>query len=249
MEVRVMTSVKKTGIILLSLGLLFVLAGTMACQKKAAETAAAQPQKPANEFEGTVKAALGKFLCLDKAQGFDIVLQGFDAAGLLGKEIRVKGELLPDKPSIFRADTVEVKDATGAYSNVFTRTQELTVENFIDVKTRDNYPALTLTSVGKPEEWENKGKVKALGKLLETTVKEAGADKPITYIVVADEKGKEVGKIIVDNLSDYAKYYIKKLRLFDNYWFYLAVKDSVDKKVRPKTKELFHADVHFAGLF
>jgi hypothetical protein len=242
MEVRVMTSVKKTGIILLSLGLLFVLAGTMACQKKAAETAAAQPQKPANEFEGTVKAALGKFLCLDKAQGFD-------AAGLLGKEIRVKGELLPDKPSIFRADTVEVKDATGAYSNVFTRTQELTVENFIDVKTRDNYPALTLTSVGKPEEWENKGKVKALGKLLETTVKEAGADKPITYIVVADEKGKEVGKIIVDNLSDYAKYYIKKLRLFDNFWFYLTVKDTVDKKIRPRTKELFHADITFAGLF
>jgi hypothetical protein len=249
MEVRVMTSVKKTGIFLLSLGLLFVFAGTMACQKKAAETAAAQPQKLANEFDGTVKAALGKFLYLDKAQGFDIVLQGFDAAGLLGKEIRVKGELLPDKPSIFRADTVEVKDATGAYSNIFTRTQDLTVENFIDVKTRDSYPALALTSANKPEEWENKGKVKVLGKLLETTVKEAGADKPITYIVVADEKGKEVGKIIVDSLSDYAKYYIKKLRLFDNYWFYLAVKDSVDKKVRAKTKELFHADVLFAGLF
>jgi hypothetical protein len=248
-EVRAMTSVKKTGIILLSLGLLFVFAGTMACQKKAAETAAAQPQKLANEFEGTVKAALGKYLYLDKAQGFDIVLQGFDAAGLLGKVIRVKGELLPDKPSIFRADTVEVKDAAGAYSNVFTRAQDLTVEDFIDVKARDSYPALNITGTNKPEEWENKGKVKVLGKLLETTVKEAGADKPVTYIMVADEKGKDVGKIIIDTLSDCSKYYLKKLRLFDNFWFYLAVKDSVDKKIRPKTKELFHADVHFAGLF
>lgn len=244
-----MTSVKKTGIILLSLGLLFVFAGLAACQKKAAEPAAAQAQKPASEFEGTVKAGLGKYLYLDKAQGFDILLQGFDAATLVGKDIRVKGELIPDKPSIFRADTVEAKDAAGAYSNVYTRTQDLTVEDVIDVKARVTYPTLTITGVNKPEEWENKGNVKVLGKILETTVKEGGADKPITYIVVFDEKGKEAGRIIVDKLSDYAKYYLKKLKLFDNFWFYLTVKDTVDKKIRTRTKELFHADVQFAGLF
>jgi hypothetical protein len=244
-----MTSAKKTGIFLLSLGLVFALAGTTACQKKAAETAAAQAQKPSNEFEGTVKSALGKYLYLPTAQGFDIVLQGFNAASLIGKDIRVKGELLADKPSIFRADTVDVKDASGAFSNVFTRTQDLTIEDFIDVKAREAYPVLAITGVNKPEEWENKGKGKVYGKLEEATVKEGGLDKAITYIVLADDKGKEIGRIIVDKVSEFSQYYLKKLRLFDKFWFYLNVKDSVDKKVRAKTKELFHADVLFAGLF
>jgi hypothetical protein len=231
------------------LGLVFALAGTTACQKKAAETAAAQAQKPSNEFEGTVKSALGKYLYLPTAQGFDIVLQGFNAASLIGKDIRVKGELLADKPSIFRADTVDVKDASGAFSNVFTRTQDLTIEDFIDVKAREAYPVLAITGVNKPEEWENKGKGKVYGKLEEATVKEGGLDKAITYIVLADDKGKEIGRIIVDKVSEFSQYYLKKLRLFDKFWFYLNVKDSVDKKVRAKTKELFHADVLFAGLF
>jgi hypothetical protein len=80
-------------------------------------------------------------------------------------------------------------------------------------------------------------------------MKEGGLDKAITYIVLADDKGKEIGRIIVDKVSEFSQYYLKKLRLFDKFWFYLNVKDSVDKKVRAKTKELFHADVLFAGLF
>jgi hypothetical protein len=227
-----------------------ILAGSIACQKKPAETAApAVAQKPANEFEGTVKTAAGKYLYLPEAQGFDIVLQGFDAASLVGKAVRVKGELLADKPSIFRADTVEVKDATGTYSTVFTRNQDLTLEDYLDVKAREAYPTLTITGANKPEEWENKGKVKIFGKLQETTVKEGGAEKPITYILLTDDKGKDVGKIVVDRISDYTKYYLKKLRLFDKFWFYIAVKDSVDKKIRPRTKELFHAEIQSAGLF
>jgi hypothetical protein len=250
MEVRVMTSLKKAGILLLGLGLLFVLVGTPACQKKAAESPAApQPQKPSNEFEGTVKTAVGKYLYLPTAQGFDIVLQGFDAATLVGKDIRVKGELLLDKPSIFRADTVDVKGASGAYTNAFTRTQDLAVSDFLDVKARELYPVLTITGVNKPEEWENKGKGKVFGKLQEATVKEGGAETPVTYIVLTDDKGKEAGKIIADKFSEFSRYYLKKLRLFDKFWFYLNIKDSVDKKVRPRTKELFHADVQFAGLF
>lgn len=245
-----MTSVKKTGILLLSLGLVFALAVTTACGTKADQkAAAAAAQKPTNEFEGLAKTGLGKFLYLDKAQGFDIVLEGFDAATLVGKELRIKGELVTDKPSIFRADTVEVKEGAGAYRNVYTRSKDMTIPDYLGTSARENYAVLALTSTAKPEDWEGKGKVKIFGKLQETTVKEGGADKPITYILLVDDKGKDVGKIIVDSVSDYAKYYMKKLALYDNFWFYLEVKESVDKKVRPKTKELFHADVQFAGLF
>jgi hypothetical protein len=245
-----MTSLKKTGIILLSLGLVLALAVTTACQKKADEkAAAASAQKPANEFEGLAKTGLGKFLYLDKAQGFDIVLEGFDAATLVGKELRVKGELVPAMPSIFRAESVEVKDGAGAYRNVYTRTKDMTLPEYLGTSARENYAVLAVTSALKPEEWEGKGKAKVFGKLQDTTVKEGGADKPITYILLVDDKGKDVGKIIVDSVSDYAKYYMKKLALYDKFWFYLEVKDSVDKKVRTKTKELFHADVQLAGLF
>ena len=50
-------------------------------------------------------------------------------------------------------------------------------------------------------------------------------------------------------MTDFANYYIHKLRLFDRFWVYLNVKDTVDAKVRRKTRELFHADVLFAGLY
>jgi hypothetical protein len=250
MEVSMMASPRKIGIFLLSLGAIALLVGTMSCQKKEAVSPEAQEvQKPANEFEGTVKVALGKYLYLPQAQGFDIVLQGFDAGTLVGKEIRVKGELLPDKPTIFRADSVDVKDASGAYTNVFTRTADLDMREFLDVNTREGYPVLTITSANKPEEWENKGHAKIFGKLEETTVKEGQTEQPITYIIVSDDKGKEIGKIIVDSLTDFSKYYLKKLKLFDHFWFYLNIKDSVDRRVRARTKELFHADVLFAGLF
>lgn len=244
-----MTSAKKFGVLILSLAVVFAAAATSACQKKAAEAPTqAAVQKPANEFEGTVKMALGKYMYLPTAQGFDIALQGFDAATLIGKDVRVKGELLTDKPSIFRADSVEVKSGA-SYSNVYTRTQDLVVEDFIDVKARETYQALALTAAMKPEEWEGKGQAKIFGRLLQTTVKEGAVEKPITYVVVFDDAGKEVGKVIVDSMSDFAKYYLAKLKLFDKFWYYVNVKESVDKKIRPRTKELFHADVLLAGLF
>lgn len=244
-----MTSAKKFGVLILILAVVVAAAGTTACsKKKEAAPAQAEVQKPANEFEGTVKMALGKYMYLPTAQGFDIALQGFDAATLIGKDVRVKGELLVDKPSIFRADSVEVKSG-GTYSNVYTRTQDLVVEDFIDVKARESYQTLTLTSALKPEEWEGKGQAKIYGRLQQATVKEGGVEKPITYVVVYDNAGKEVGKVIVDSMSDFAKYYLAKLKLFENFWFYVNVKESVDKKIRPRTKELFHADVLMAGLF
>ena len=80
------------------------------------------------------------------------------------------------------------------------------------------------------------------------TAKSSAGQETYT-IVVLDEKGKEVGKIIVDGATDFAKYYITKLQLFDRFWVYLNIKDTVDAKVRRKTRELFHADLSFAGLY
>jgi len=230
-----MRSTKKTGILILSLVLLAGLASTMACQKKAAETPAAEEMKGATEFEGTVRAALGRYMYLSTAMGFDIVLPGLDAATLMGKTIKVKGNLLPDHPPVFLADTVESGGQT-----IYTRSQEFQAEDFIEMKVRETVPALAITGVAKPEEWEGKGQAKVYGKLQKGDV---------NRIVLTDDKGGETAKIVVDSISTYASYYIQKLRLFDAFWFYLNVKDSVDRRDRTRTKEIFHADVVGAGLF
>ncbi len=215
-----MTSGRKILPVVLSLALAALAAGTASAQEKAAEQAAV---KAPVVHEGVVKAAVGIYMYIPQAQGLDFVLQGYDAAQLVGKDVRVTGELLTDKPSIFRADSVEVKDASGAYSSVFTRSQELALADYIEPASRDAFVALEIADAVKGEQWEGKGKGKVYG--------------------------QEVGKILVDSMTDYARYYIAKLRLFKEFWFYVNIKDSVDKKVRPRTKELFHADVVFGGLF
>jgi hypothetical protein len=230
-----MRSTKSTGILILSLVILVAIAGAVACQKKA-ETPAAEAQKIVTEFEGTVQAALGRYMYLSTASGFDIVLPGFDAATLVGKTVKVKGNLLLDHPPVFLADSVETSPGV----SVYTRSQEFQAEDFVEMKVREAVPALALTGIAKPEEWEGKGNVKVYGKLLKGDV---------NTLVLSDDKGKEMAKIIVDSVSTYSNYYIQKLRLFDKFWFYLNVKDSVDKKVRPRTKEIFHADVLGVGLF
>lgn len=231
-----MNSTKKTGILILSLAILAGLAGTMACQKKAAEAQAAEVQKAITEFEGTVRAALGRYMYLSTAQGFDIVLPGLDAATLVGKTIKVKGNLLPDHPPVFLADSVE----TGPGASAYTRSREFQSEDFVEFKAREGVPALAITGVAKAEEWEGKGQGKVYGKLQKGDV---------NYIVLSDDKGKETAKIIVDSITTYPSYYLQKLRLFDKFWFYLNIKDSVDKKIRPRTKEIFHAGVVGVGLF
>jgi hypothetical protein len=242
MEVRTMTSGRKfVGILGLSLCVVLTLAGVVFSQEKAEETA---PAKTANEFEGTVKIGLGKYFHLPTAQGYDVAVQGQieggDASKLTGKDVRVKGELLLDKPSVFRADSIELKEA-GSYRNVFTRTADLVLDDYIDLQSRDSFPALDITNALKNEEWEGKGKAKVYGAVQ--------AGDGVNYILLVDAKGKEIGKIITDKYSDYAAYYLKKLRLFDKFWFYLNIKDTVDKKVRTKSRELFHADVVLCGLF
>lgn len=230
-----MRSTKKMGILILSLAILAGLAGTVACQKKATDKPA-EVQKSVSEFEGTVRAALGRYMYLSTAQGFDIVLPGLDAATLMGKTIKVKGHLLADHPPVFLADSAE----TGPGATIYTRSGEFQAEDFVDMKAREAVPALAITGVAKAEEWEGKGQGKVYGMLQKGDV---------NYIVLSDDKGKEMAKIIVDSVTTYSNYYIQKLRLFDKFWFYLKIKDSVDKKIRPRTKEIFHADVVGVGLY
>jgi hypothetical protein len=240
MEVPLMSPLKKTGIVLLGLTVMVVLAGSVACQKKAAEGHKAETLKSVTEFDGIVLAALGRYMYLSTAQGFDIVLPGFDAATLMGKNIRVKGNLLVDHPSIFLADSVELMGASGAASSVYTRSQDFQAEDFIETKSRDTVPVLAISGVNKPEEWEGKGLVKIYGQL---------RTGDVNSIVLSDDKGRESAKIIIDSFTTFASYYLKKLRLFDKFWFYLNVKDTVERRVRTRTKEIFHADVVGVGLY
>ena len=218
------------------------MVGTSVAQE--AEQQAAQ-EKPAAggqfEFEGTVKMGLGNYFYLPSAKGFDVIVQGTiegqDASALVGKDIRVKGTMLQGEPSVLVADSIEIKEG-GQYRSVFTRTAEVALQDHLDTKERAEYQALKITKIDKADEWEGKGKVKVKGKM------ENGKS-----IIISDDKGKEIGKILVDSRTTYADYYIKKLRLFDEFWFYVNVKDTVDARVRRRSRELFHADLAFAGLY
>ncbi|MBP1767846.1 MAG: hypothetical protein H6P98_1961 [Candidatus Aminicenantes bacterium] len=227
------------------LSLIFVVAatGTIIAQEstEGADQEQAVVAAPATEFEGTAMLGLGKYFYLPAAKGYDIYVQGMiqgqDATFLNNKEVRVKGSMFKEEPSVFIADSIEVKDAAGQYQTVFTRTEEPKLENHLHTQERGGYVALAITKTDKSEDWEGKGKAKVHGKLVDNT------------IVLADDKGKEIGKILVDSTTEFASYYIQKLNLFSKFWFYLNVKETVDAKVRRKTRELFHADLIFAGLY
>ncbi len=253
-------SIEKTigiaGISLLSL--LIIAAGPLACKKKAAETAAGEAaggkvtsvKEGLNEFEGTVKVGLGPYLYMPEVMGFDIVLPaGQSAAELEGQAVRLKGEFNREKPSILVATSLDAKQAGGAFKNVFTRTGQEQWPDFLNQRDRAAYPILKIVAANKPDGWEGKGLGKVFGKMEKQTVTEAGAQKEVIRLALTDDKGALMGKVIVDSIADYAAYYIKKLRLFDSFWFYLKVKGSVEPKVRNTTKDLFHADVVFAGLY
>lgn len=195
----------------------------------------------ASEFEGTVSLGLGKYFYLPAATGYDVVVQGMiqgqDASFLTGKDIRVKGFVSEVEPQVLIADSIEVKNSSGQYETVFTRAEEFSVDDYIDSSARREFAPLTISAYNKAEEWEGKGKVKVHGQLVDNA------------IVIKDDRGREIGKILVDNVSDFARYYINKLKLFDIFWFYIDVKDTVDWGVRRRSRELFHADVLFSGLY
>ncbi len=221
--------------------------GTIACGKteESTEEEELTLKEGIIEFEGTVKVAVGRYVFVPEARGFDIIVQGdFEGGteGLVGKEVKIAGEYSPERPSVLIALTIDVKNASGGWMNIFTRSEDVTFAGWISQQGRDEiFPALGDLAYNKNEGWEGKEKAKVFGKL------EQSGDQ--LNVVVLGDKNNEAGRIIVDNFDDLADFYIKKLRLFDKFWFYLDVKETVDWQTRRRTRELFHADVLFAGLY
>lgn len=243
---------------LILLAFLLVIAGSITCKKEAGEKMVPgeeglEAKEGILEFEGLAKVGVGKYLFIPAARGFDIIVQGQIESGdvsiLVDKEVRGVGEFSPERPAILVANSIEVKETDKAWRNVFTRAEEFVLDDYLGLKVREEFEVLKNLSYDKKEGWEGKEKAKIFGRLEIETVAEGEEQKEVYRIVVLDEKEKEVGKIIVDSFTDYALYYMKKLRLFDRLWFYIAIKDTVEWRVRRRTRELFHADVLFSGLF
>lgn len=237
-----MTSWKK-GALSLALILGLLILGSMVY--------AQQAQTTTKDYEGTVKAALGKYIYIPETKGLDIIVAGNVEGGtenLVGKEVRVKTSVLPDKSNLILAESLEIKEG-GSYRLVYTRSGEPDFSDYFDQHVRDQYEALKITSLNKPEEWAGKTRVKVFGKLVRSKVKEGATEKEVTHIVIMDKKGKEIAKIVVDNINEYARFYMKKLRLFDSFWFYLNVKEQMDRKTVVRTKEILKGDVIYCGLF
>lgn len=243
---------KITRVLILSiLASLLVMAGTPACKKGVEEEV--DSQEGVIEFEGVAKVGVGKYLYIPEAQGFDIVIQGQvesgDASILVDKEVRGKGEFSPERPSILVANSIDVKESGRNWRNVFTKTEDFTIDDYLETKTREEYKILEDLLFDQREGWEGKEKAKVYGSLFKETVTEGEEQKEVYKILVLNDKNQELGTILVDNLADSALFYTKKLRLFERFWFYLTIKDTVEWRIRSRTSELFHADVVFAGLF
>jgi hypothetical protein len=240
------------------LALLLVIGGSISCKKKAGEEMAlGEEGLVAKEgiilFEGVVNVGIGKYLFIPEASGFDIIVQGplesGDVSTLVGKEVKGRGAFSPEKPSILIANDIEVKESERNWRNVFTRTEEFVIDDYLDLEAREEFQVLKNLAFEKKEGWEGIERAKIYGKLEMETVTEGEEEKEIFRIIVLDAKDDEIGKIIVDNFTDFSQYYIKKLKFFDKLWFYFTVKDTVEWRVRRSTRELFHADVLFSGLF
>ncbi len=230
---------------------LLIAAGSVACKKGAEEKS--DSQENIIPFEGVAKVGIGKYLYVPEVQGFDIIVQGQvdsgDASVLVDKEVRGSGEFSPDRPSILVATRIDVKEAGRTWRNVFTKTEEVVLDDYFDVETREGFEILEGISFDKAEVWEGKEKGKVYGMLEKETVTEGDEQKDVYTIVVVNENNEEVGRILVDSISDSALFYVKKLRLFDKFWFYLTIKETLPFRTRVSTSKLFHADVLFSGLF
>ena len=240
-----MTSWKKVALcIILNIGLITL--GSFTAFSQQASTSAQE-----KAFEGTVKTAVGKYIYLPEAKGLDIIIAGNVEGGvenLIGKQVRISVSLLPDKANLAIANSIDLKDGSN-YRNIYTRSGEPDYSDYFPPSSRDQYVALNITNINKPDEWQGKTNVKVYGLLQTSEAKQGTATVPVTHIVIQDKKGKEIARIIVNNITDYARFYLSKLRLFDRFWFYMNIKDQVDKKVTVKTKEIFSADVVFCGLY
>lgn len=226
---------------------ILLIVGTLACGKAEEEAVEAGPvlEEGVLLFEGTVKIVHGRYVYIPEVKGFDIIVEGSltsgDLTSLEGKEVKGQGRFDPLKPAILVAETIELKDETGAYQNVFTKTGEVILDAYLDLQQREQFEVLADLAYDKKDGWEGKAQAKVQG-----TLEQDGENY---RIVVLNEDGARVGRIIVDSLSDFSQYYIKKLSLFDKYWFYLNIKETVDWQTRRRSREMFHADVIFSGIF
>jgi hypothetical protein len=223
--------------------------GGISCQQ--AEEAVAEEEGPVLEegkvaFEGTVKLALGKYMFVPEAQGFDIVvdgtIQGGDLTSLIGKEVKGEGEFPPETPWIMFATSLDVKDESGTYNNVFTGTlgsaQGL---DLLTLQARAEYVTPEELAYNQNDTWEGIEKIKVKGRLQQ--------EGDISRILVQDDEGQQIGRVIVDSVSDAAQYYLQKLRLFEEFAFYVSVKETVPWSTRRRTRDMFHADLIFVGLY
>ena len=247
------------GVSVLVVGL--ILFGSSACKKAAEKTGApgkgAEAAAPGqqgtilvegvNDVGGTVKSALGKYFYISQLPGFDIVangpVDGGDATALLGKDVKMKVVFNRETPSLLVAQGIDVQEGPAQVKTVFSKADATIPEDYFTQKNRNDYPELKITGLNKSADWEGKGKSKVYGKLI------PGPGGQGNDISIQDASGKEIAKVVVDKITEFANYDVKKLRLFDTFWFYLNIKDSVDMKLRAKNKEVFHADVVFAGLY
>ncbi len=235
-----------------SLALVLIAVGSVACGQKSSETAAALETEKAtalkeglNDFEGTVVVASEKYFFLKEVQGIDILVPDMpNLASLEGKSIKLQGEFNRQRPSLLVANKIQT-----AEGEVYARSAEPDFSDYVDLRDRASYPAMKFVNILQVDSWEGKSKGKIFGKLQKQTVTEGGATKDVYRLNANDDKGKLVGAVLIDGFTDYASYYLKKLRLFDSFWFYLNIKSTVEAKARVKTKDLFHADAACIGLF
>ena len=233
------------GVILLSF--MLVAGGMISC--KQGEEVTAEEQLALEEgkiaFEGTVKIFLGKYVFIPEARGFDLVIEGNlgieDSSALVGKVVKGEGHFAPERPSVLLVDSLEMMEDSGGYRDIYTRTEDVTLDDYMDLSARDQFETLEKLAYDKKDGWEGKEQVKIHGKLEQ--------EEDSYKIAVFDDKGAEAGKIIVDNITDFAQFYLEKLSLFDDFWFYLTVKDTIDWRTRRRTREMFRADILFVGLF
>ncbi|MCD6517849.1 MAG: hypothetical protein J7L72_10615 [Candidatus Aminicenantes bacterium] len=224
-----------------------VIGTTVACGPAEKDTSKIEADKKGVvEFEGIAEVAVGKYVFIPEAGGFDIVVQGnLENEGIYaleGKQVRGKGTINKENPSVLIAETLEIKDESENWRNIFTRTDEAVLDDYVNLDQREEFSFLEGLAYNKKDAWEGKEKAKIYGEY-----SEGEEGKKIT--VYNQDGNEKIGSVIVDNISDFALFYMKKLRLFDKFYFYVEIKDTVDWSIRSRTKEMFHADVVFIGLF
>ena len=226
-----------------------MVAGPIACKKAEEGTAEEEGlavKEGVIEFEGEVKVSEGKYLYVPKVRGFDLVVQGELISGtlsdLVGKVIKGNGTFLPERPSVLAVDEIQLSNEAGDFDVIFTRTEEVVLDDYLDVASRDGFEMLEELAYNKVEDWEGKEQAKVYGEL---QAQEDGTAK----ILITDDRGRDVGVILVDNMTDFARYYVNKLNLFNKFWFYLNIGETIDWSSRRRSREMFHSDVLFAGLY